>query len=147
METSMKKDVLVSVKSRQADRFSEDTEIETLTPGEYYVRNGSHYVLYEETDDDAMGTTKNMLKFKEDHLELVKKGMVNVHMIFEEKKKNMANYTTPFGNLLIGIEADQIRIKEEEERIAIQVDYALEMNYEHQADCQIRIEISQTGTV
>ena len=121
----MTKDVLVSVKGLQTDQFQDNTELETLTPGEYYERNGSHYVLYEETDEGAMGTTKNMLKFRENHLELIKKGLINVHMIFEQNKKNMANYTTPFGDLLIGIEAEQILIKEEEKRIQIQVDYAL----------------------
>ena len=139
----MTKEVLVSVKGMQTDRMQEEMEIETVVPGEYYERGNSRYVLYEETDEEAMGTTRNMLKFKEDRVELIKKGLVNVHMIFEENKKNMANYTTPFGDLLIGLETRQIKIEEKEEQIRIEVRYALEMNYEHQADCRICVDVSK----
>ena len=73
---------------------------------------------------------------------MTKKGLVNVHMIFEENKKNMTNYTTPYGNILIGIDARSVRLKEREERIEVDVDYALEVNYEHFADCKIKMDIS-----
>ena len=74
-------------------------------------------------------------------MDLTKKGLVNVHMIFEENKKNMTNYATPYGNILIGIDARSVRLKEKEERIEVDVDYALEVNYEHFADCKIKMDI------
>ncbi|MBQ8232197.1 MAG: DUF1934 domain-containing protein [Lachnospiraceae bacterium] len=141
----MTKDVLLAIKGLQFDGSEEDTEIETVTAAEYYMRNNSHYVIYEEAFEGFEGTTKNVIKFKNNSLDLTKKGLVNVHMIFEENKKNMTNYSTPYGDILIGIDARKIRMKEEEAKIYVDVEYALEINYEHLADCHISIGIQAKG--
>ncbi len=136
----MTKEVLLSLQGLQFDAVSADGDkIETITPAEYYKRNDSHYVIFEEAMEGFQEKTKNVIKFKENSLDLTKKGLVNVHMIFEENKKNMTNYATPYGNILIGIDARSVRLKEKEERI--EVDYALEVNYEHFADCKIKMDI------
>lgn len=62
-------------------------------------------------------------------------------MLFEKDKKNMSYYYTPFGSLLIGIEAKKIGIEEQEHNIDVAVSYALEINYEHLADCEIKLNI------
>lgn len=72
-------------------------------------------------------------------MEVTKKGLMNVHMVFEQNKKNMTNYCTPFGNILIGIDTGKVMIMEEPDKIKIAVDYVLEANYEHLADCKIEI--------
>ncbi len=138
----MTKEVLLSLQGLQFDVVSSDKDkIETITPAEYYKRNGSHYVIFDEAMEGFGETTKNVIKFKENSLDLTKKGLVNVHMVFEENKKNMTNYATPYGNILIGIDARSIKLEEAEERIEVDVDYALEVNYEHFADCKIKMDI------
>ena len=64
-----------------------------------------------------------------------------MHMIFEKDKKNVTYYNTPFGNLLIGIDAKKVKIDETEENIDVKVEYNLEVNYEHLADCFISVNI------
>ena len=73
-------------------------------------------------------STRNMIKVRDNYMELTKKGAVNVHMIFEKNKKNITYYNTPYGSL-----------QEKEEEITVEVEYALEINNEHLADCHIRI--------
>lgn len=143
----MTKDVLLSLRGLQFDAVSTDGDkIETITPAEYYKRNDSHYVIYDEVMEGFTESTKNIIKFREHMLDLTRKGLVNVHMIFEENKKNMTNYSTLYGDILIGIDARSVTMKEEEERIVVDVDYALEINYEHLADCKIKVDIrSQNG--
>lgn len=138
----MTKEVLLSLRGLQFDTSAEDGDrIETITPAEYYKRNDSHYVIFDEAVEGFLETTKNIIKFKENSLDLTKKGLINVHMIFEENKKNMTNYATPYGNILIGIDARSVKMKEREEHIEVDVDYALEINYEHFADCKIKMDI------
>ena len=138
----MEKEVLIALKGLQ---FALDEEganaLETITPAEYYKRNGSHYVIFDEAVEGFLENTKNIFKFKENSLDLTKKGLINVHMIFEENKKNMTNYATPYGNILIGIDARSVKMKEQEGHIEVDVDYALEINYEHFADCKIKMDI------
>ena len=138
----MEKEVLIALKGLQ---FALDEEganaLETITPAEYYKRNDSHYVIFEELMEGFTDTTKSVIKFRDSQLEVTKKGLVNVHMVFEENRKNMTSYATPFGNILIGIDTDEVEIREEEDRIQVNVAYTLEANYEHMADCKIEMSI------
>lgn len=142
----MQKDVMVAIKGLQFAQEDDADNIETFTRAEYYKRNNSHYVIYEEPGEGPSDGVKSVIKFREDYLDVTKKGMINVHMVFEENKKNMANYATPFGDILVGIDARDILLKEEEEAIDLKVNYALEVNYEHLADCQISMSIRPSGT-
>lgn len=137
----MTKDVLISVKGLQFGEEEHEDELESITSGTYYYKNGSHYVIYEEASEGFEEISRNMLKFKEHEMSLTKKGLVNVQMAFEEKRKNMSNYNTPYGDIMIGIDTRGVEINESEEEIALQVDYALEVNYQHFADCKIDIRI------
>ena len=85
--------------------------------------------------------TKNIIKFRERELNLTKRGLVNVYMVFEENKKNMTNYLTPYGGILIGLDTSKVSFTESEKEIRVDVDYALEVNYEYLADCKIEMYI------
>ena len=137
----MTKDVLLFIKGLQFESENEANDLETVTAAQYYKKNNNHSVIYEEATEGFRDTTKNIIKWNGQTLDLTKKGLVNVHMIFEEKKKNVTDYKTPFGSILIGIDTHQIRVEENEEQIHVNVDYALEINYEHLADCQISMDV------
>ena len=55
----MKKDVLIHVRGLQMmDPEEEQEPIEIVVPGQYYYRNGSHYLRYEEMMDDTAEPTQ-----------------------------------------------------------------------------------------
>lgn len=139
----MTKDVLLSISGLQfAAKDEEDIEpVEMITAGDYYKKNGKHYILYDEVMEGFDGNTKNIIKLTEDSLDITKKGISNVHMIFEKNKKNVSYYNTPFGSLLIGIDAKSVDIAETESHIDVKIKYNLEVNYEHLADCSITMSI------
>ena len=137
----MTKDVILSIRGLQFEGENEAGDLETITAAQYYKKNNNHYVIYEEATEGFRDTTKNVIRWNGKTLDLTKKGLINVHMIFEEKKKNITDYKTPFGSILIGIDTRQICVEEKEEQIHVNVDYALEVNYEHLADCQISMDI------
>ena len=141
----MTKEVLISIKGLQFNEGESDN-IEIITPGTYYKKNENHYVVFEEILEGHKEPTKNMIKFNQKEMTLTKRGLVNVHMLFEENKKNITNYGTPFGNIIIGIEAGKIALTEKEKQMELLVSYALEVNYEHFADCNIRMDIREKGT-
>ncbi len=137
----MTKEVLLKISGMQFVEDSDETNgpepVEIIAPGEYYFKNGKHYILYDEFMEGFASVTKNVLKLKDDSLEITKRGTSNVHMLFEKDKKNMTCYTTPFGSMMMGIDAHSISIEESEQEIHVQIDYALDVNYEHLADCTI----------
>ena len=136
----MEKEVLIHVRGLQmADAQDEQEPIEMIVPGEYYLRNGSHYLRFEERMEDFDQPTVNYIKVSDKGLEVRKKGLVNVHMVFEHGKRNMTYYTTPFGTIQMGISATGMKIQEENDSLLVNVDYALDMNEEHVADCYLSI--------
>ena len=137
----MNKDVLIHVRGLQMMETDDEQEpIEIVVPGQYYFRNGSHYLRYEEMLDDSAETTVNYIKMSSDGVEVRKQGQVNVHMVFEQGKKNRTFYNTPYGTLQMGIAATGLELKESEDGIQMKVDYALDMNEEHVADCYLTVQ-------
>ena len=138
----MNKDVLIHVRGLQLMETDDEQEpIEIVVPGQYYFRNGSHYLRYEEMLDDSAQTTVNYIKMSSEGVEIRKQGQVNVHMVFEQGKKNKTFYNTPYGTLQMGIAATGLELKESEDDIQMKVDYALDMNEEHVADCYLAIQV------
>lgn len=136
----MKKDVLIHVRGLQMIDLGDDQEpIEIVVPGQYYYRNGSHYLRYEEILDEGSQPTVNYIKMWPKGMEVRKQGLVNVHMVFEQGKKNMTYYTTPYGTLQMGIAATAMELEESENEINMTVDYSLDMNEGHVADCYLSV--------
>lgn len=140
----MTREVLLTIKGLQFSFEKEGVEeeaIETVMAAEYFNRNGSHYIVYEEPCEDSEEVTQTRIKYRDGYLEVTKKGFANVHMIFEEKKKNISGYSTPFGEILVGIEAKKVKFTEDASHIHVDAEYELEINYEYIADCRIVIEV------
>lgn len=137
----MTKDVLVKISGLQFD-VADPEPIELIAKGNYYIKNHHHYITYEEIMEEDSKITKNILKIKSNQVELMKKGGSNTHMLFEEQKKTMTFYNTPFGELAIGLFTNQIKVDEKDKEIALIIDYALEVNYSHVSDCKLEMTIT-----
>lgn len=141
----MTKDVLLKISGLHYVMM-EDTEesepIEVITPASYYLKNGKHYVIYEEVVEGFPGTIKNKIRMTGDGvLEIMKSGIADAHMVFEKGKIHAFSYETPYGELSMGIFTRDIIFTEEENRMTIAVNYELDINGEKASDCDIHIEI------
>ncbi len=121
----MTKEVKITVKGIQQDDTGESNGTETVAAGEYYFRNGSHYIFYTETAEGSGESTRNSLKLKGDILELTRKGAQNSRMVFETGKRHAMDYATPFGVLRMETAASGIRLLEEEKNLRIGAEYEL----------------------
>jgi len=143
----LKKDVLVSVKGIQmllgggeeAGENPSEEPIEVVTFGDYVFRNGSHVLEYDEVLEGFQEKTHNVITMNPEHVEVHKSGTADVDMIFEKGKANLTYYTTPYGTIEMGIATTDIDLKEEADRLTLQIEYALSMNEEHVADCSLHL--------
>lgn len=136
----MTKDVLISISGAHISNGDQE-EIEVITAGDYYMKNGKHYILYDEVAEGVPGVIKNTIKVLPDSMDIIKRGPSDTHMIFERNKKNTASYLTPMGELIVGISTNQISVVEEENLLQVVVDYSLDINYERISDCNIVVEV------
>ena len=141
----MTKEVIITICGLQNGPQTDGEPIEMTTVGEYYYKNNKHYILYEEVIEGESITTKNRIKVAPGMMELTKNGAVNVHMMFEENKKHITQYYTPYGALSMGIDTKQVVIEEDEDIMRVSAAYGLEMNHEFLANCDIAITIQSKG--
>ena len=111
----MTKDILINISGLQLD-IDDQEPVEMMTTGAYYLKNGKHYILYDEISDDNE-IVKNILKIGPETVELTRKGGSGSHMVFEKGKENLSYYDTPFGSLLMGVNTSEIRLKEQENQM------------------------------
>ena len=136
----MTKDVLITIRGvHTLDHV--DNDVEMIVRGDYYQKNGKHYILYEEILEGAEERVKNVIKISPSSMDIIKKGVTNSRMLFEKNKKNLSCYSTPVGNLVIGIQANHFYVEEQENSIKVNVDYSLDINYEHMSDCRICVDV------
>ena len=140
----MEKDVLISIRGLQYlmdEESGEQEPVEVMTTGSYYKKNGHHFLIYDEATEGFDMMTHNMIKFTENALEVRKRGLIDVHMIFEEDKKNISFYHTPYGMINMGVAATKVRMKETPDQILLKAEYALDINDSYVGDCVIDIEV------
>ena len=142
----MTKDVLISLSGIQMavnEMESNDEEpIEILSAGNYYFKDGTHYMFFEEVAEGLPEVTKTQIRLNgTQSMEVTKLGASNMHMIFEKNKHNRCFYQTPYGQLNLGILTTEITIEETEYNINIRADYAIDVNHEPLSDCTIRINV------
>ena len=135
----MTKDVLVKVSGVQMD--VQDEAIELIVPGNYYMKNDKHYVLYEEQPEDNGPITKNVVKFNETFFEMMKKGGNHSYLRFDKGKKNSTVYQTPAGPIQVDVLTHDFSIKEEEHEIVVNVKYALDINYQFVSECEVDFRV------
>ena len=130
----MTKDVLVSVRGAHiAD--GETNNLEVITAGSYYFKNGKHYIIYDEILEGEEGSIRNTIKANADSVDMIKGGDARAHMIFQENRP-----------MIVGVTTDRIKINEGPDHLKIQIDYTLELNYEQTSQSHIEIDVKSKAT-
>ena len=141
----MTKEVLINIGGARSTG-GEEEDIEMIVKGDYYKKNGKHYILYDELLEGGGGVIRNTIRIVPDCMDIMKKGSINTHMIFEKNKKSLSSYVTPMGELMVEIRTNQIQFREEENLLVIAVEYSLDINYQHVWDCSIKVSVRPLGT-
>ena len=81
---------------------------------------------------------KSVIRIRGRELTLTRRGPMNVQMNFAQGKKTLTRYQTPYGVMTIGLDTDRVECQVSESGLSIEVDYALEANYQYVADCAFR---------
>lgn len=137
------KHVLITISGEHRIDGQAKEPVTTKTKGEYYFRNGRHFVRFTQSPAAESGAdpVKNLFKFTPDCLEVIKSGGIESRMIFEKDRMNVVQYRTPSGILEMGMKATEIRLTEEPARIEICVDYELHAGGSKIQDSRVTIGV------
>ena len=126
-----------------AEGTSDKDVVETAQTAQYFKRNDSHYLLYEEKMDEDQAPCRSRIKFRDHLLELTRQGTAEMHMIFEENKRHVVPYNTPYGQLLLGIETRRVQVEEQEDQICVTVEYILDQEGEPFSESCLKLHIRE----
>lgn len=138
-ETGMTKDVLVKVSGVQFDL--EDEPIELVTGGTYYLKNGKHYVLYEEQPEMGGPVIRNIVKFRDGHFEMTKKGGTDSYLVFDKGESTSTFFQTPVGPMKVSVVTHDLLVTETEEELHVKVNYSLNVNYNYISECEVNFKV------
>lgn len=142
----MTKDVLLKISGMHEEVDSdsnEAAELEVITRASYYMKKTKHYIFYDEPVEGSASVIKNKILYQEGGaLEIVKSGATNSHLTFEDGKINVSDYSTPYGQLVVGTYTKHLVFDETDDVIKIEVAYELDINGAKMADSEIYITIT-----
>ncbi len=121
----MAKEIILTISGIHVTDGEADEPIEIMTPGQYYIKNGKHYVLFEEVMEGIDGKIKSTLKFQEDKVELIRNGAASVHMVFQKDEEHQMLYQTPMGPLPISLYTDEIVMDIHDFPMDLEIHYSL----------------------
>lgn len=137
----MTKDIILTISGLHTADGEQDAPIETLTPAQYFYKNGKHYVTYDEVMEGLEGTLKSTLKFTEKSVELIRNGAASTRMVFRPGHEKMMIYQTPMGPLSISLYTEEIDTQIGEERITLKIDYSIKTDGTVVSESTVFIEL------
>ena len=125
----MENNVIISIQGRQSFADQEDETIELVTEG-CLERDGDGYTLsYQESQLTGLEGTLTTFQIERDRVTLLRVGEVNSQMVFEEGRRHLSMYETPYGALAVGVSTRKMRSDLSAAGGSIEIDYAIEIDH------------------
>lgn len=104
------KPVLVSVQSIQRDPEGQELKIELVSEGKYYVKDGTQYIVYEESELTEMkGVTMVIKVLPGGSVLLLRLGKLRQRQEFHKGKVTYSQYETPVGTFDVKMKTYECR--------------------------------------
>lgn len=124
----MKKDVMITVDSRQKHPNSEPEFINFITEGTYSTKDGHYCITYAESPVTGLDGTTTTLEVTPESVTLIRFGNVSSLMVFEKGRKHTSEYNTEYGIIEVGVTAKKLNVNMNEQGGHFDVEYVLEVN-------------------
>ncbi len=141
----MKKYVIISVKGTQTSANQDPNILELVTEGKYYKKGNAYFITYKESEVTGMEGTTTTLKISDGVVTLMRFGSVNSQFIFEQGQKHLSYYDTSFGNFTVGVYANEVDVRVDDEGGEIKVDYRMEIDNNKAGENDFHMFIREVG--
>ena len=123
----MHDNVIISIKGKHVNENGPD-EMELVTEGRLICNDKGVLVSYQETELTGLQGTTTMLRINGPVVTLLREGTVNSQMVFEEGRRHLSMYETPYGSMSVGINTRRVKNTISETGGDLEIDYAIEID-------------------
>ena len=125
----MEKEVIISIKGMQKYENAEPDTIELVTGGRL-ERDGESFTLsYQESAVTGMDGTLTTFQIEPERVTLLRVGEYTSQMVFQEGRRHMSMYNTPYGAMTIGVNTRHLLSELTDRGGEIEIDYAIEIDH------------------
>lgn len=121
--------VIISIVGQQAFDGAETETVELVTEGELREEAGGYTLTYQESAVTGMEGTLTTFQIEKDCVTLMRVGEVNAQMVFQEGRRHLSMYATPYGNLAVGVNTRRMRASMNKAGGEIELDYNIEIDH------------------
>lgn len=126
----MDKSVIISIKGKQSFEGVEDEVTELVTEGLLAKEGDGEYTIsYQESELTGLEGTLTTFQIEDGRVILMRVGEYNSQMVFEEGRRHLSMYETPYGALSIGVNTRKMRASMGDAGGDIMIDYAIEIDH------------------
>ena len=143
----MEKDVIISIRGTQDYSGTDPDTMERVTEGKLAVQDGALCLSYEESELTGMEGTTTVFQVEPEKVTLLRLGSVQSEMVFEEGRRHMSLYSTPYGNMEIGVRARRLNSTLELTGGRLEIDYDIEINHMLAGQSLFRIDVRENTPV
>ena len=143
----MEKDVIISIRGTQDYSGTDPDPMELVTEGKLAVQDGALRLSYEESELTGMEGTTTVFQVEPEKVTLLRLGSVQSEMVFEEGRRHMSLYSTPYGNMEIGVRARRLNSTLELTGGRLEIDYDIEINHMLAGQSLFRIDVRENTPV
>ncbi len=141
----MEKEVIISIRGMQEYEQTDQDSIELITSGRLSRLAAGDYILrYEESELTGLEGTSTSFLIQPRRVTLTREGQVNSQMVFEEGRKHLSLYDTPYGAMEVGVSAKQIHSTIGDQGGVLEIDYAIEIDHAVAGQSLFHIEVRET---
>jgi len=125
----MEKTVTISVKAKQEFGDGPADSMELVTQGVLQKDNDVYILSYQESEVTGLDGTLTTFHVEPERVTLMRIGDFNSQMVFEEGRRHMSMYNTPYGALSVGVNTRHLLTDLDEAGGTIEIDYNLELEH------------------
>ena len=124
----MERNIYISIRGVHSMGLNPEREdVEVVTPGKYYERNGKQYLTYEDMREDGK-RARATVKVDGRCVLITQPTPYGANLCFEEGKRTNLIYNTPFGIIEMGVTTNSLVMDLNEHSWKIHVNYTLDLD-------------------
>ncbi len=135
----MKKAIIKIIDRHVSD--GEDFSCELTTSGEFEADENGCNIVYNETDEELANCVTALAVEGSQKISMTRSGKYNTEMIIEKDRRHSCYYSTPYGELLMGIYAKSIENNVSENGGTLSFSYTIDFNNTPASENELTVEV------
>ena len=141
----MEKDVVISIKGMQKYEGNDPGTVELVTAGRLMKDKAGYTLSYQESEITGLEGTLTTIQVEGEQVTLMRMGEFNSQMVFQEGRRHLSMYNTPYGAMSVGVNTRHLLADLSDKGGDIEIDYAIEIDHAVAGENTFRIDVREKG--